>query len=170
MHSRWMILALVLAACGSQPAGNAVTNAQVPDGPMPPGAPPLPPAPPTPSCALPKLDFAAANLDAKEQRRFADNFRVAFDKACVGKLFAEKPLIDPRSIDKSTLFIMNSPEANVTSIYFAPSAAPPNTLLESPFGEPPQVPSVEDLHEAIYCAVKGATPKEEEESGRCLPD
>ena len=46
-------------------------------------------------------------------------------------------------------------------------------LLEYPFvtdfGKA-NVPSAADLHEAIYCAVKGATAKEEEESGRCLPD
>ena len=83
---------------------------------------------------------------------------------------ADEPLIDPDAYVKDTLFVMNAPEANVTSIYFGPSAAPPAMLLESPFRDPPQIPSVEDLHEAIYCLMVGATEKEMEEQGRCLPD
>jgi hypothetical protein len=71
---------------------------------------------------------------------------------------------------KDTVFVMNAPEANVTSLYFGPSAAPPAMLLESPFGDPPQIPSVADLHEAIYCWTRGATEEEQEASGRCLPD
>ena len=171
MKFRALALTLTLAACGNQPPGNAMTNAEVPDGPMPAGAPPLPKAPPLPNCDLPKLDFrAASNLGPKEQSRFSENFRVAFYKACGEKLFADGPLIDESSIDKSTLFVMNAPEANVTSIYFGRHAAPPNTLIETPFGDPPQIPSIEDLHEAIYCVMEGATDKEMEEQGRCLPD
>ncbi len=171
MKLRIFALALTLAACGNQPAGNAMTNAAVPDGPMPAGAPPLPKVPPLPNCALPKLDFrAASNLGPTEQARFAENFRVAFYKACGEKLFADGPLIDADSADISTLFVLNAPEANVTSIYFSPSAAPPAMLIESPFGDPPQIPSVADLREAIYCVTTGATEKEMEEQGRCLPD
>lgn len=171
MKLRVFALALTLAACGNQPAGNVTTNSAVSDGPMPAGAPPLPKVPPLTNCVLPKLDFrAAANLGSKEQSRFSENFRVAFYKACGEKLFADGPLIDAESANKSTLFVLNAPEANVTSIYFSPSAAPPNTLIESPLGTPPQIPSVDDLHEAIYCAVRGATPEEEERDGRCLPD
>lgn len=171
MKLRILALALTLAACGNQPAGNVMTNSAVPDGPMPAGAPPLPKVPPLPNCVLPKLDFrAAANLRSKEQSRFSENFRVAFYKACGEKLFADGPLIDAESANKSTLFVLNAPEANITSIYFSPSAAPPAMLIEAPFGDPPQSPSVEDLHEAIYCATKGATPEEEERDGRCLPD
>lgn len=123
------------------------------------------------TCAFPTLDFSAAeSLGAKEQAAFTANFRAAFDKACAEGLFATEPLIDERAIDKGTLFVLHAPEANVTSIYFSHSAAPPAMLVESPFGEPPQVPSAEELHEAIYCAMVGATEQEMEESGRCLPD
>ena len=171
MKLRVLVLILTLAACGNQPASNAMTNAAVPDGPMPPGAPPLPRVPPQSNCDLPKLDFrAASNLGPTEQARFAENFRVAFYKACGEKLFADGPLIDPDSNAKDTLVVLNAPEANVTSIYLSSSAVPHAMLIESPFGDPPQIPSVEDLHEAIYCAMVGATPEEEERDGRCLPD
>jgi hypothetical protein len=32
------------------------------------------------------------------------------------------------------------------------------------------VPSAVDIEEAIYCAVRGATEQEQQESGRCLVD
>ena len=167
----WPILFLALAACGNQPAGNAVANAEAADGPRPAGAPPLPKLAAQPNCAMPKLDFRAAETLREEDRaRFTDNFRVALDKACAEGLLADEPLVDERAYVKNTIFVMNAPEANVTSIYFGPSAAPPAMLLESPFRDPPQIPSAEDLHEAMYCWLKGATPEEEETSGRCLPD
>ena len=167
----WPTLFLALVACGSERAGNAMTNAQVPDGPMPAGAPPLPKAAAQLSCDMPKLDFRAAEtLTEKDRAKFAGNFRVALDKACTEGLLEGDPIVDERAYVKDTIFVMNAPEANVTSLYFGPSAAPPAMLLESPFGDPPQIPSVEDLHEAIYCWTKGATEEEQETSGRCLPD
>ena len=171
MRFRILAIALTLAACGAEPAGNAMTNAKIADGPMPAGAPPLPKVPAQQNCAMPKLDFKAAEtLRDKDRARFTDNFRVALDKACTEGLLEGQPLVDERAYVKDTIFVMNAPEANVTSLYFGPSAAPPAMLLESPFGDPPQVPSVEDLHEAIYCWTKGATEEEQETSGRCLPD
>lgn len=154
-------LALAIVACGNQPAGTAMTHAAVLDGPM----------PAEQRCAMPKLDFRAAGaLSGEDRARFTDNFRVALDKACTEGLLEGEPIVDQRAHVKDTIFVMNAPEANVTSLYFGPSAAPPAMLLESPFGEPPQVPSVEDLHEAIYCWARGATEEEQETSGRCLPD
>lgn len=168
----WPLLFLALVACGNQQAGNAMTNAQIPDGPMPAGAPMVPHGPRMPAdCVMPKLDFRAAEtLSEKDRVRFTDNLRVALDKACAEGLLEGDPIVDQRAEAKDTIFVMNAPEANVTSIYFGPSAAPPAMLLESPFGDPPQIPSVEDLHEAIYCWTKGATEEEQETSGRCLPD
>lgn len=164
-------LALAIVACGNQPAGTAMTNAAVPDGPTPAGSAPLPKVPAEQRCAMPKLDFRAAGaLSGEDRARFTDNFRVALDKACTEGLLEGEPIVDQRAHVKDTIFVMNAPEANVTSLYFGPSAAPPAMLLESPFGEPPQVPSVEDLHEAIYCWARGATEEEQETSGRCLPD
>jgi hypothetical protein len=166
----WPVWFLALVACGGEPTGNAMTNADVPDGPMPAGAPPLPQVA-AQSCAMPKLDFrAAGNLTANDRSKFTGNFRVALDKACAEGLLEGDPIVDERAHVRDTIFVMNAPEANVTSLYFGPSAAPPAMLLESPFGDPPQIPSVEDLHEAIYCWTRGATEQEQETSGRCLPD
>lgn len=161
---------LMLAACGNQGPGNAMTNAAESDGPMPAGAPPLP-KPAAAACAKPKLDLRAARLDAARAARFTDNFTVAFDKACAQGLIAKGPLVDPQSGDPSTLFVMDAPEANIVSIYFNPESTPQKmTLLEAPFGRGPDVPSIEDIHEAIYCRLEGATKEEMETSGRCLPD
>lgn len=166
-----ILFAFALAACGNQSGGNAMTNAAALDGPMPAGASPIGKAA-VRDCDPPKLDFSAApNLGPKDQARYAANFRAAFDKACAGKLLADGPLIDEGSTDKSTLFVLNAPEANVTSIYLGTTAGPPpRMLIETPFGDPPQIPSVDDLHELIYCMRIGATEEEEETSGRCLPD
>lgn len=167
---RLILFALTLAACGNQPGGNAMTNADVPDGPMPAGAPPLPKVPPEPRCAMPKLDFAESGLAAPDQARFTSNFRVALDKACREGLLGAEPIVDARAQAKDTIFVLNAPEANITSLYLSPSSERHRMMIESPFGSPPQVPSVADLHEAIYCWTKGATPEEEEKTGRCLPD
>ncbi len=45
--------------------------------------------------------------------------------------------------------------------------------MEGPFfagGQHVQVPGPDALKEAIYCHTIGATPQEEETTGRCLPD
>lgn len=171
MRRTALALILALAACGNQPASNAMTNAAVPDRPMPPGSPPLPKAAPAPNCVMPKLDFNdAKQLSAKYRAQFTENFRVALDKACAEGLLKGEPIVDQRALVKDTIYVLHAPEANITSLYFGPSAAPPAMLLESPFGDPPQIPSVEELHEAIYCWTKGATEEEQETSGRCLPD
>ena len=165
------LLFLALVACGNQSAGNAMTNAQVPDGPMPAGAPPLPKAPPLQKCEMPRLDLSSVEaLSENDRARFTNNFRVAFDKACTEKLFDDGYLTDERSYDRSVLYVVAANEANIASIYFAPSGAPPATMMEVPFRDPPQIPSVEELHETIYCWAKGATEEEQETTGRCLPD
>ena len=158
---KWLLVpALSLASCNA-PEGNATATENAPAATA---------AAAKPSCALPRLEYRHTQLKPAEQATFNANFRTAFDRACAEGLLADGPLVDPGALDKDTIVVMNAPEANVTSIYFGPSAAPPAMLLESPLGSPPQIPSAEDLHEAIYCAVKGATPEEEETTGRCLPD
>ena len=89
------------------------------------------------------------------------NFDKAYAKACKEGLFKAKPLIAAKG---GKLFLVNAPDANVASIY----GSDKRTVLEYHFDS--GVPSADDLHEAIYCAVHGATAKEQEESGRCLPD
>jgi hypothetical protein len=156
-----VLLASALAVCGSQAAGNPAANAA-----------PLPVhAAPVDRCDMPRLDLdSVERLSADDRARFTANFRAAFDRACAEKLFAEGPLIDERSYERSTLYVVAANEANVASIYFAPSGAPPVTMMEVPFRDPPQIPTVEDLHETIYCWMQGATAEEQETTGRCLPD
>lgn len=161
---RWMgMFALAAAACSAAPESNAVAGEASGKSEA---------ATPSPkNCDFPKLDFrAASELTDKEKASFTANLRTAFDRACGEGLFVERPLVDPRSYDRSLLYVMNAPEADVTSIYFGPSAAPPAMLLESPFRSPAQIPTVEELHEAIYCEMRGATPEEQERDGRCLVD
>jgi hypothetical protein len=98
------------------------------------------------------------------------NFAKAYAKACAEGLLKKKALIDPKAKDKTHLFLYNAPESNIVSIYLDDGR---RMLLEwgfvTDFGKA-NVPSADDLHEAIYCAVHGASEKEKEESGRCLPD
>jgi len=89
------------------------------------------------------------------------NFDKAYAKACKEGLFKAKPLIAAKG---GKLFLINAPDANVASIY----GSDKHTVLEYHFDT--GAPSADDLHEAIYCAVHGASAKEQEESGRCLPD
>jgi hypothetical protein len=98
-------------------------------------------------------------------RRTSANFAKAYAKACTEGLMKSKPLV---SAKERRLYLANAPSANVASIY----ASKGRTLLEYPFvaGGKANVPSTDELHEAIYCAVHGASTKEQEESGRCLPD
>jgi hypothetical protein len=102
---------------------------------------------------------------AKSVQRTSANFAKAYAKACAEGLLGNKPLV---TVKGNRLFLWNAPDANVASIYSSNG----RMLLEYPFwsGGKADVPSADDLHEAIYCAVHGASPKEQEESGRCLPD
>jgi hypothetical protein len=97
------------------------------------------------------------------------NFAKAYAKACAAGLLEKKPLVDTKAKDRIHLILLNAPEANIASIYLHEG----RMLLEYPFvtdfGKA-NVPSADDLQEAIYCTVHGASAKEEEESGRCLPD
>jgi hypothetical protein len=97
------------------------------------------------------------------------NFAKAYAKACAEGLLKKKSLIEAKAKDKTHLILHNAPEANIVSIYLNGG----RMLLEYPFvtdfGKA-NVPSANDLHEAIYCSVHGASEKEQEESGRCLPD
>jgi hypothetical protein len=101
-------------------------------------------------------------------RKTSANFAAAYAQACKEGLL-NKPLIGAKDPDRKHLFLHNAPDANVASIY----SVKQRTLLEYPFLSPDgklQIPTQDELHEAIYCAVHGASPKEQEESGRCLPD
>jgi len=110
----------------------------------------------------PKSFTTAFAPKSKAFKSTSANFARAYAKACADGL------LKPRDIP-SRLVLHNAPEANVASIYVSGG----RTVLEYYFITPDgrrHVPGVEVLHEAIYCSVRGATPQEEEESGRCLPD
>jgi len=94
-------------------------------------------------------------------RKTAANFSKAYARACAEGQIKGQPL-------PPTLYLFNAPDANDASIYRSGKAM----LLEYPFvsGGKVNVPSVDDLHEAIFCAVQGASVKEQEETGRCLVD
>ena len=98
-------------------------------------------------------------------RKTSANFSKAYARACAEGLFKAKPLV---SVKDKRLYLSNAPNANIASIY----AGKRRMLLEYPFiaDGKSNVPTADELHEAIYCAVHGASAKEREESGRCLPD
>ena len=106
-------------------------------------------------------------FSAKMLERVSKNFEVAYSQACASNYLA-KPLIDAGAKDRR-LFLHNAPNANAASIYLNSD----RMLLEYPFiseNGTTQVPGKQQLLEAIYCAAHGASAKEQEESGRCLPD
>ena len=98
-------------------------------------------------------------------RKTSANFSKAYARACAEGLFKAKPLV---SVKDKRLYLSNAPNANIASIY----AGKRRMLLEYPFiaDGKSNVPTADELHEAIYCAVHGASANEQEESGRCLPD
>lgn len=140
---------------------------------------------PTPIASADPAECAKVTLDIAPERfaegrenfavgttarnRLDEAFTVALAQACAEGMLAKQPLVDPRSKEKRTLFIANAPQANVASIYFDNGA----TWFEGPFfadGQHVQVPGVDAIKEAIYCHAVGATPDEQEQTGRCLPD
>jgi hypothetical protein len=101
-----------------------------------------------------------------------ENFAAAVERACAAGLLKDNLLIDAKAADRSHLFLINAPEANVASIYLS-EVDGNRMVLEYPFltsDGKSQVPSPAELEEAIYCAVHGATAEEQESSGRCLVD
>ena len=110
----------------------------------------------------PKSFTTAFAPTSKAFKATSANFARAHAKACANGLLKLRKL-------PSRLVLHNAPEANVASIYMSKG----RTILEYYFVTPDgrrHVPDAAELHEAIYCSVRGATPQEEEESGRCLPD
>jgi hypothetical protein len=136
-------------------------------------------ADPASDCAPPALAIAEGDQSFRAVfgessatlRQTRANFSTAFGRACAKGLLKGKALIDPKAADQSRLFLLNAPDANVVSIYLPEGTK--RMVLEFPFlthdGQT-NVPTADDLEEAIYCRVKGATPEEQESSGRCLPD
>ena len=84
-------------------------------------------------------------------------------------MLKSRPLIPVNGANAGKLFLINAPSANVASIY----AIQGRMVLEYAFVESDgmvSVPDADELKEAIFCAVVGASDKEQEETGRCLSD
>lgn len=127
----------------------------------------------------PSQDFADPRdeygTDSASYKQLEANFAAAYRRACAEGLLAETPLVPADVPHPGVLFLTGRPEANVASIYREGDAGyqPGDMTLEYFFitaGGELHVPSEEELHEAIYCAVRGASDLEQAESGRCLPD
>jgi hypothetical protein len=122
-----------------------------------------------PPCTIPALSMDSG--DAAFSKSFAvgslklaqvkDNFAKAYANACAKGLLKS---------DLPGIVLLNAPNANIASTY---SDDARRRVLEYPFvtedGQT-HVPAVEELEEAVYCAIHGASAKEQQESGRCLPD
>ena len=157
------IACMALAACGQQaePSDNELSSANAVEQ-------------PTGQCTPPALAMAggAQSLESALMKEAQANFEIAYEKACAKDLLTNDPLIDPKATDQEQIFLVNAPEANVASIYFS-EVDGRRMVLEYPFlttDGKTQVPTADELEEAIYCAVVGATPQEQEASGRCLVD
>lgn len=162
-----LLAGLLLASCGqdAQPDGNSVSVANAAIVEQPAG-----------KCAPPELAMEnGAQPFGQGSALLGEinaNFAAAFERACAKGLLNEKPLIDAKATNQRQLFLINAPEANVASIYLSEVDAN-QMVLEYPFltsDGRTQVPSADELEEAIYCEVVGATPEEQEASGRCLAD
>ena len=152
--------AFLLAAAALAGTGEAPADAQ----PRPARAAACAPAPALtllPGFRDPRRRFAPG---APAFRATARNFEAAWRQSCARGLL--------RGVAWRQLFLRNAPDANVASLYPDPDARSRLTL-EYPFVTADgvaHVPTADELAEAIYCHVRGATPQEQEESGRCLPD
>lgn len=103
------------------------------------------------------------------RRSVEENVRAAFKSACKYGLLKGSTIPKLGGVSSRRLYLFNAPNANVASIYENNR----RLLLEYPFvaaDKSMNVPSAKEIQEAIYCAVHGASAKEQEESGRCLPD
>ena len=125
------------------------------------------------ACVDPKVVTEGASLGehfaagSSELANLEASVRAGFTQACRKGLLTKEGKV--RLGAAGGLHLENAPEGNVAIL----SAEPQRLLLEYPFVSTEgtaHIPTAEDVEEAIYCAAIGATPKEQEESGRCLAD
>jgi hypothetical protein len=177
------LVALALSACGQgqQPAAPAA-----PAKAMAPAVIERPKADAASACApAPQLILAEDFADphhifapgSAALRRLEANFAAAYRSACAHGVLRHAALIPAGAAERDRLRIKNAPDANVASIYLDGAEGTPasrrHMVLEYPFlaiDGTTHLPSESELAEAIFCEVQGASQREEEESGRCLPD
>jgi hypothetical protein len=171
------LAAIVLGGCDRGDAGNAAAAAPksvARPAPAPAACAPAPTLVLSEDFADPHRAFA---LRTDPFRRTGVNFAAAYRAACAQGLLRGRTLADAGAGQPDRLFLRNAPEANIASIYLdgeegAPAPAR-RMVLEYPFltaDGTAHVPGTEELAEAIFCHVRGASVREAEESGRCLPD
>jgi hypothetical protein len=183
-----VVLVLALCACGQRQ--EAAVNAAAPARAARPATPPPSPAQPArdvaTACALaPTLALSPDFADPRHAfapgsaafQRLEANFAAAYRGACARGLLRTRPLVAAGAADPGRLLLKNAPEANDASFYLDGEEGAPRAqrhmVLEFPFVTEDGVahgPTESELNEAIFCAVHGATQREEDESGRCLPD
>ncbi len=137
-----------------------------------------PAACPAPAVELaePKGAFAARFASGSDARRKTESAaRAAFKAACAKGLLRGDTIPKLSGVSAKRLFLENWPDANVAIIEADQLTGGTGwrLVLGYPFVASDgsvNVPSADEIEEAIYCAVRGATEQEQEESGRCLPD
>lgn len=108
------------------------------------------------------------------RRVIEDNVRAAFKSACKYGLLKGSTIARLNDVSARRLFLENQPNANVASL--EADRRPDGSwrlVLAYPYvaaDRSTNVPTAAEIQEAIFCAVHGASAKEQEESGRCLPD
>ena len=103
------------------------------------------------------------------RRDVEEEVRAAFKSACKYGLLKGSTIAKLHGVSSRRLYLSNAPNANIATLYDRNG----KLVLEYPFvaaDRTMHVPSAKDVQEAIFCAVHGASAKEQEESGRCLPD
>jgi hypothetical protein len=102
------------------------------------------------------------------------NVTRAFGQSCAKGVLKREPVQKAGSADPSRVFLINRPDANVATLMWRVSEKRELRFeLEYPFisrDGSANIPTADEIEEAIYCAVRGATEEEQAESGRCLPD
>jgi hypothetical protein len=161
----FLLPAMFMGACGqesSPPAGNLIAANRIMEE-------------HANQCVPPSLSFlgvAPSQSSLPGMDETEASFSAAYKRLCGKGLLKGKTLINSKAADRERLFLVNAPEANVASIYLS-EVDGNRMVLEYPFltlDGKSQVPSADELEEAIYCAVVGATPREQESHGRCLAD
>jgi hypothetical protein len=182
MRVRLILVVLLAAGCEGGGSVNEVAVSNMAEAAHPKPAPgprpssvPASDCPPPPSLALSDSFGDSARPFSADWALFQRTkvaFEAAYRKACASGILRERPLLPPGAERPGDLLLKNAQDANIASIYRVGDGARP-TVLEYPFvtsDGATHVPTEKELGEAIYCSVYGSSEKEQEESGRCLPD
>jgi hypothetical protein len=135
------------------------------------------------TCVLPAVELGRGEHElarhfAAPSRRFVrlrTNVRTAFQRACDNGLIAGANVPKLDNAPLRSLKFENIPDGNAASLLAEqlPGGAGWRLVLQHPFVASDgsvNVPTVAEIEEAIFCTVKGASRKEQEETGRCLVD